>query len=311
MFIKGIFIFLFFNALGFGAIAQKLSVEIIAQPQFTSVLGDYNVFVKESYYSNGPSSTAIAEKKNTFKLAAGIMAEYNFSNHFSAGLGIFYSQQGQQYKDFFQSGTWYDMTASDWTQENRTEGEEIFLSYLKLPLQVNYYSDKEKKICFSLHVGFYLGDLTSYKFVSHLYKDGTAYQNMGTSVMDYTTDSYTTTMGTTTVTTYTTTSSYFPNPSSGSYSGNLDSKPFNSFDVGITSGMGINWILSERFSLFANLTYDRGFIDIKKQDSQVTDQTTTPPPPKYYFWGDSNSNRYIKFYNSLFAAQLGVRMNLK
>jgi len=109
----------------------------------------------------------------TFGFATGLAIGYNFENNFGVQVDINYATMGQDYFDVSK-----DFCNIDVNGDNKPEKVETFryidLSYVQIPIQFRYQSERVKKQIISFHAmaGPTLGFLTSAKMI---YEADTAY----------------------------------------------------------------------------------------------------------------------------------------
>ena len=217
------------------------------------------------------------KKSFTFGMDAGASFGYNFADEMGVSMGLFYSKQGQRYKDY----TW--ILGSDFATWSRS----VSLNYLKIPMQFNYILHPKQKISFTASAGFYLSFLLGYVDKNSLIaSDG--------SDITATAKGKTYTM------------------SDGSSSETADfknGKPYKSADFGFLLGAGVQFNLTDKISIPLGLYYQVGFIDVKNKTCQYTDSSGD----SYLFWqdtDDTNPNGTLAYHNSSLELKIGVKINL-
>jgi hypothetical protein len=235
---KKILIFLLFISFGYGCVfAQKgFNIQVVLQPGASFIFGD-------KFSRTSTSYTSASIKKNfTFGFEGGVNGGYNFTKDFGLSLGALYSRQGQYYYDYklIELGN-----STPTTLKNK-----VSLSYIKIPLRLNFNGDPGKLISFTCYAGVYLEVLLTYK---DTYKK-THSDSYYTQIME--SDEVRIDYGNSLV--------------NNSISYELIGKPFKSINYGVTAGAGIQTRLSEKLSLQFMLNYELGIGDIKDLTCQYS-----------------------------------------
>jgi hypothetical protein len=267
---KKIKIVLLFFVIGIGTIsAQKgFNYQIALQPGLSFLSGDWIVT------EFGMTSTDVLKKSFTFGFEGGVNCGYKFNNFLGASMGLFYSMQGQHYKDTKISGVYGTETLK----------HDINLSYLKIPFKCNGILKINESLSFTGFAGFYLGILTGYKETfADIYPDG----NNGTI------ESTVEMKGKTITIKY--------NTDAEKYS--LTEKPFKSTDFGMTLGAGIQKKISESMNFNIILNYQIGFVDVINVYSKYFDDEG-----QHYVYNSYNSTE--KHRNSTLGIMIGITKSL-
>ncbi len=218
--------------------AQKgLNLQVSFQPGLSSLLGD-----KYSMTSNGYTSVTWTDytqspiyKNNTFGFTGGFNSLYNFTNNFGISIGANYARKGQHYADvvLYEIGNTLPFKFKN----------KVSLSYLNIPLCLNFNTNPEKSISFTWFAGIYIDVLLGY---SDTYKKthGDYYYNQVMHDGEITVD--------------------YGNAQGGkSVTFELVGDPYKMIDFGVTTGAGIQKKLSEKLYLVTTINYQLGFYDIK------------------------------------------------
>lgn len=240
---------------------QGFYIQASIQPGKSVLTGD-----KYSKTSKGYSLSPI-KKEFTFGFEGGVIGGYNFTHNFGLSVGALYSLQGQNYKDYIVYEQGY---SKSFTYEN-----EISLTYINIPLRLNYNTDSEKQYSFNCYAGIYIDVLLTY---SEFYRKTHDYyyykQTMSgeTLTIDY------------------------GNRDSGesySYEFELNEKPYKSHGFGLTAGIGIQKKLSGALFLPVLISYHLGFTDVKNVNFN------------YGFYNDPNKDIIHK--NSMLGIMIGLK----
>lgn len=269
-----------FAFIGWSAQAQKgLSIEVFAQPGLT-MGGEFDVDTKNG---NGNPNWIALEKKSTVGVSAGFNLNYFFMDRIGVSVGLGYSHQGQDYKDYTESVNLLGFTTTS------VYSRSVSLNYLKVPLQLHYVSAPDKAVSLSLAAGFYVGVLIGYE-------DKNEFLSGNFSSSSIASGSTVTESGSNALGSYSTSNS-------------LSGKPYNSTDFGGLFGAGVQFRLSENVSLPIMLNYSIGFSDVKNKSSVVIDPNNGTD--LYWQQGYSNSpNQTLAWHNSQLGIMLGLKIRL-
>lgn len=241
-----------------------------------SIGGEYKVLVDPTL-----SNSKWVAMQDTFTLGVnlGVAFGYNFTDKLGVSLGLFYSSQGQKYKDY----TWVI------SNELITLHRSVSLDYLKIPLQFNFVSEYNQSYTYYLSAGIYAGFLVNY--IDELKLTG----RDGSATLIATGDKYS----------VTTTGNLIANGGNPT----LISHPYYTTDFGAVAEVGLQFRLSDKVSLPIGVSYQFGFVNVKNKDSKFTQNAGT----SYLYWQNSynnSPNATIDYRNYLLGIKIGLKFNL-
>ena len=247
------------------AFAQKgFNLQLILQPGTSIISGNWMVPEEkiDPEHNNTP-------RKITFGFEGGINGGYDFSDNFGLSLGLYYSHQGQDYKNY------------TWVITNTTYERKIKLSSLKIPLKLNFNSSQKKNTSIIGFVGIYYGALIDYND-----KTIETYNNTPGAYDTYVIK------GNTSVSTLT-------NNNSITYKSDLTENIYKN-DFGLTIGTGVQRKISQNLVLMVVLNYERGITDIRNLSSKYKDSSDI-------YYSANNVNTEIEKRNSMFGLIIGLK----
>lgn len=265
--------------LSIASYAQKgMNIQIMVNPGM-SMGGKYQLPQDVTSANTG----WVAEKKSfTFGMDAGAAFGYNFADEMGVLIGLLYSKQGQNYKDY----TWTMGT------DKATWQRKVSLNYLKIPLQFIYILNPDQKISFTGSAGIYLAFLLGYNDKNSANAtDGSSFTSTakGSTLTQTSTDS----QGTTT--------------QSATF---INGKPYKSADFGGIIGVGVQFKVSDKITIPVGIYYQIGFVDVKNKACQFTQTNSSNAQ---LFWQNANNNSpnaTQAYHNSSLEIKIAAKVNL-
>jgi len=248
--------------------AQKgLNFSLIIQPSTSFISGSWIVpeLKMDSDHYESP-------KKFTFGFEAGIKGSYNFNDNIGINLGLIYSQQGQKFGDYT-----YNVT-------NITYERKIRLSYLKIPLELNFTLKPDKDITIISYLGIYYGILIDY--IDETIRTNNNYENTFETFTVKNND----------ISLISTTNN---NPFIVVMS-NLSENIYRN-DYGIVVGTGVQKKISSSMYLMFMLKFEKGLNDIRNLSSQYLSSGGSP-----YYSDVKVSNNTVR-KNSILGLTIGMK----
>jgi hypothetical protein len=270
---KTLYAFMLFLFTWTCAQSQGFSVEALGGPAML-MGGDFKM--ENPTDSN---STVAFDKDATIGFAAGISGAYYFNENIGLSLGLQYATQGQKYKDYhFFSYVTYT--------------KETSLSYLRLPLMLNYVTSNQYLLSFRAQAGLYAGMLLNYTDESSF----TVFNGEAGSVNAE---------GETATTQYV---SPIEPLLSFTDKGKFSKKPFKSTDFGVTAGVGLHINVSDAIEVPVLFTINMGLADVKEKASAF--RYAGGQGDEVLYWQTiSSTPEHTQFRNMSFAVMAGVKYN--
>jgi len=220
----------------------------------------------------------------TMVLKFGLDAGYNFTDKLGVSAGLFYTQQGQKYKDRV-----YTIAPGNTITFQRKAS----LTYLQVPIQFHFISDYNKKITWFLSAGLYMGFLTGYT------DERTYDYSLGRNISAVASGDQ-----------------FNVDDADILEESNITSdfidQPFKNFDWGGIAAAGLQFRLSQRISLPIGISYQYGFVNVKNNASRYTTGKSTN---EYEYWqypmNSGNPNISVDYHNSLLGIQIGLKYSFQ
>lgn len=224
----------------------------------------------------------------------GIAFGYNFNDNLGIGIGINYARQNQFYQPYFGTETGY--VDNEFVRNQYETTRSLSMDYLRNSLVFKFTTNPEKVVSFNAYLGPYFGVLLSY-YDYQTYSQNIRYEfgywvNVNGSATIYNN-------------TIIYKGSYQSSFGSDSYDerGTVVTWPYNRFDFGLTTSVGISINVSPLISIPVMFNNQIGFLNLKNMSGRYRDSYGT-----YSYW-EGDPNRNITSRNLVNGISTGIRFN--